>query len=113
VQAGNDESLEATLSLIHRSRLEIEKAAALMERGQDCKMSTDTSTSSPLSPRQAACVHRFVDGIFKLIVQQNDDPLQLTRHCSRLEREKVGCATSHALNKLQNRSAQLRGATSL
>jgi hypothetical protein len=87
------DSLQATLSLLHRSRLEIEKAQTVIEQGAD-RLTQQTcgragAGPTPLTPRRAAYVKRLVDNIFKRAVQKADDPLTLTVHQSRLEQEKV------------------------
>ena len=95
------DSLEATLSLLHRSKLEIEKARAVLEHGPKVLSSKSSSAAiaashdcPQLTPRRAAYVRRMVQDIFQRAVQQADDPLQLTVRQSRLEREQVRLLTT-------------------
>lgn len=45
--------------------------------------------AAPPSPRRAAYVHRMVAGMFERAVQTHDNPLALSLHQSRLQREQV------------------------
>lgn len=86
------ETLETTLQLLHRSRLEIEKAQALLNQtslAQPLSAGASRQNSPPISPRRKAFVRHLVERIISKAVGEAGEQTTYVKPQSRLEREKV------------------------
>lgn len=88
----HQDSLEAALSMVHRSRLEIEKADALLRHS---RVKFPKDAEDPCADRQAF-VRQFVAAVFDSVKMQLSNPFPHATHVSRLQREQVCCTLSSA-----------------